>query len=135
MAMREMQEITAYHECGHAIMAMSAGFQVSEISCIPSELGLGFTRWQLPSSLTETQRVGAVLTYASGMAADYLHWESQPERNAAEVSDGVTDDQAKARDHLEALGQGYAFEAYVGFATRYLESPTWSAQEEQAFAS
>lgn len=41
MATREQLVITSFHEAGHAVMAMSAGFMVTELSCVTSADGQG----------------------------------------------------------------------------------------------
>lgn len=121
MAQREQIDITAYHEAGHAVMAMSVGFWVTEISCQASADGYGHTAWQMPLPMSEASRVGAVLTLASGMAADYLHWSSFPGKDEKEVSLGHFGDQSEASIHLVELGQGEAFDDYVSFAISHLK--------------
>ncbi len=125
--LREQIEITAYHEAGHAVMAMSVGFLVTEISSQTSADGFGYTAWQMPSTMSDVARVGAVLTLASGMSADYLHWSSLPDRDEDEVSRGHFGDQSEARTHLAALGQGDVFEDYISFALAHLRKvDVWS---------
>lgn len=127
MAQREQLEITAYHEAGHAVMAMSVGFLVTEISCHASANGFGHTAWQMPLPMSDASRVGAVLTLASGMAADYLHWSSLPDKKEDEVSLGHFGDQSEARSHLDALGQEEVFDDYLSFAMAHLQKvDVWS---------
>lgn len=124
---REQIEITAYHEAGHAVMAMSVGFLVTEISCHASVDGYGYTAWQMPSVMSDTARVGAVLTLASGMGADYLHWSSLPDKDESEILQGHFGDQSEARIHLAALKQGDVFEDYISFALMHLRKvDVWS---------
>lgn len=120
MAQRDQLEITSYHEAGHAVMAMATGLEVSEISCRESGSGLGHTAWGMPTPITDTTRAAAVLTYASGMAADYLHWKSQPEKDDQEFSEGHSGDRYEARIHLDALGQGDVFDYYLKLALSHL---------------
>lgn len=120
MTRREQIEITAHHEAGHAVMAMSVGFWVTEISCQASADGYGHTAWQMPLAMSDTSRVGAVLTLASGIAADNLHWSSLPDKDEEEVSLGHFGDQSEARIHLAALGQGEVFDDYLSLAMAHL---------------
>lgn len=120
MPKREQIEITAYHEAGHAVMAMSAGFKVTEISCQASEMGHGHTAWHIPLPMSNASRVGAVLTLASGMAADYLHWLSFADGDELEVSTGHFGDRSDARIHLDTLGQGDVFDDYLALAIAHL---------------
>lgn len=119
-AQREQIEITAYHEAGHAVMAMSVGFLVTEVSCRASDSGHGHTAWQMPLPMSNASRVGAVLTLASGMAADYLHWSSFADRDEQELSMGHSGDRSDASIHLAALGQGDVFEDYLSLAIVHL---------------
>lgn len=124
---REQIDITAYHEAGHAVMAMSVGFLVTEISCQASADGFGHTAWQSPLPMTDAARVGTVLTLASGMAADYLHWSSVPDKNEDENCLGHVSDQTEARSHLAALGQEEVFDDYLTFAIAHLRKvDVWS---------
>lgn len=120
MTQRDQLEITAYHEAGHAVMAMATGIVVTEISCQASDTGRGHTALGIPSPITSALRVAAVLTYASGMAADYLHWKSQPEKDDQEVSEGHSGDRYEASIHLAALGQGDVFDDYLKLALSHL---------------
>lgn len=120
MALREQIEVTAYHEAGHAVMALSTGFLVTEISCQASDSGYGHTAWKMPVPMTKASRVGAVLTLASGMAADYVHWSSLPHKDEQELSMGHGSDRSGARVHLDALGQGDVFDGYLGLAILHL---------------
>ena len=123
MAQRHQIEITAYHEAGHAVMAMSTGLLVTEISCLASDNGHGHTAWMMPLFMTDASRVGAVLTLASGMAADYLHWSSLVERDEQELSMGHAGDRSDARVHLAALGHGEVFDDYLSLAIDHLRKP------------
>ena len=121
MAQREQIEITAYHEAGHAVMAMSVGFPVTEVSCQASNSAYGHTAWQMPLPIASASRIGAVLTLAAGMAADYLHWKRLPHRDERELSQGHTGDRSDAREHLHALGQGDVFDSYLSLAINHLQ--------------
>lgn len=123
MGQRSQTEITAYHEAGHAVMAISTGFVVTEISCKASDDRYGHTAWLIPTEMTNAARVGAVLTLASGMAADYLHWTMGPERDDSELSKGHTGDRVHANIHLAELGQGQgdAFNDYLAISIDHLK--------------
>lgn len=120
---RPQSQIVAYHEAGHAVMAMALGFSVSEISCIATETSKGHTVWHPPSQMTEETRIGAVLVCAAGMAADYLNWKSVADRDQDEHSSGHNGDRRNAAIHLSELGQHDAFDIYVGLAIRLLKRP------------
>ncbi|MVT28881.1 hypothetical protein GO496_11520 [Acidovorax citrulli] len=124
---RPQSQIVAYHEAGHAVMAMALGFSVSEISCIATETSRGHTVWHPPSKMTQETRIGAVLVYAAGMAADYLNWKSEEGRDKNEFSLGHDGDRRNAAIHLAELGQHDAFDIYVAIAIRHLRTPEiWS---------
>lgn len=120
---RPQSQIVAYHEAGHAVMAMALGFSVSEISCIATETSKGHTVWHPPSQMTQEARIGAVLVCAAGMAADFVHWECQKDRDHDEHSLGHNGDRDNAFIHLSALGQHDAFNEYAMLAARYLRRP------------
>ncbi len=120
---RPQSQIVAYHEAGHAVMAMGLGFSVSEISCVATETSKGHTVWHPPSHMTPEARIGAVLVCAAGMAADFSHWESEKDRNQDEYSLGHNGDRDNALVHLSALGQHDAFNEYAVLAARYLSRP------------
>ncbi|XDF33155.1 hypothetical protein RBH89_13165 [Paracidovorax avenae] len=120
---RPQSQIVAYHEAGHAVMAMAVGFSVSEISCVATETSMGRTVWYPPPQMTQEARVGAVLVYAAGMAADYLNWESKIERDQDEHSLGHNGDRRDAASHLSELGQHDSFNHYVGIAMSHLRKP------------
>lgn len=121
MTQRSQLEITAYHEAGHAVMAMSCGFHVTEISIEVSENGQGHTAWQTPMSMAVAARVGIIMTLASGMAADYLHCKSLYGEDRQEALLGYKGDEQDANIHLSEIGQEWAFEYYVGLALRHLK--------------
>ncbi|GKS92615.1 hypothetical protein [Acidovorax sp. SUPP2539] len=121
MAQRKQIEITAYHEAGHAVMAMSAGFLVTEVSCQASNSGFGHTAWQMPLPMSDASRVGAVLTLASGMAADCLHWSSLADKDEQEQLMGHNGDRLDARIHLAALSQGEVFDDYLSYSIGHLK--------------
>lgn len=120
---RPQSQIVAYHEAGHAVMAMALGFSVSEISCIATETSKGHTVWHPPSQMTQEARIGAVLVCAAGMAADYLNWESEEGRDENENSLGHNGDRQNAAIHLSELGQHDAFDLYVAIAIHHLKTP------------
>lgn len=120
---RPQSQIVAYHEAGHAVMAMALGFSVSEISCIATENSMGHTVWHPPPQMTQEARIGAVLVCAAGMAADYLNWESEIEKDQDEHLSGYHGDRRNAAIHLSELGQHDGFDDYVGIAMRHLREP------------
>jgi ATP-dependent Zn protease len=69
-------EVTAYHEAGHAVMAMAVGLPVTHISIEPNDLSKGSVGWQKTAEFTDEEyRQRAILIQMSGMTADFIHWE------------------------------------------------------------
>lgn len=127
MATREQLVITSFHEAGHAVMAMSAGFMVTELSCVTSADGQGHVIWQPPQLTTNGSHVASVLAYTAGMAADFLHWKATAAHDGDELCIGAQDDQAKAQKHLITLGHQDFFEDYLAFSIGHLQKPdVWS---------
>lgn len=127
MTKREQLVITSYHEAGHAVMAMSTGFMVTELSCVASADGQGHVIWQPPQLTTNTLHVASVLAYAAGMAADFLHWKTLATHDNDELCMGAQDDQAKAQEHLIILGHQDFFEDYLALSIGHLQKPdVWS---------
>lgn len=118
--MREQPAITAYHEAGHAIMAMACGFTVNEMSNESSDVGHGYVSWSWTDPITDDKRKKIILVFAAGMAADFLHWKIVG-RDPDEASTGHNGDRQQAAEHLNNLNQDDFFDLYVSVALRLLK--------------
>ncbi|NKK70029.1 hypothetical protein GFM13_06415 [Rhizobium leguminosarum bv. viciae] len=116
---RDQPIITTYHEAGHAVMAMANGFTVTRITNVSSDVGQGHVIWQTPDPPTTASRIGSILVFASGMAADFIHWQ-QNGTDEHEVSLGHQDDRRQAGIHLRELGEDSQFDVYLGIAIHFL---------------
>lgn len=123
MIRRAQHVITSYHEAGHAVMAMSTGFIVTEISSVASADGQGHVIWQQSQPTTNASHVASVMTYAAGMAADYIHWNNLTTHNKSELCLGGQSDHANAQEHLIALGHQSVFEDYLCLSIMHLKKP------------
>ena len=70
MIFEEESVIVAYHEAGHAIMAIACGFKVTSLSANHTEIGRGFVGYQVPTPIDSTNAKRAALVSAAGLAAD-----------------------------------------------------------------
>ncbi len=135
--MRDQQMITAYHEAGHAVMAMSCGFHVGRISIRPNDSNLGHVAYGLPEELTPEIRRKDVLVCCAGLAADAIHsrlWSQENEVLDEADPMGYLEDQRRGRDHLPMIGGDETFEDYLALTMWYLRSPErWKIVEEIVF--
>lgn len=130
---RDQDTITAYHEAGHAIMAMSCGFRVNGLSIEPSDIGMGYVSWETPQNLTEHSRRCSVLVLASGMAADFIQWEKWGQGTPSDASLGHSDDRRQAYDHLRHLNESGHFDAYLALSLDFLKrEDVWNILDEVA---
>jgi hypothetical protein len=118
-SVRKPHEKIAYHEAGHAIMAMACGFVVTEMSAAPSDFGRGHVAWGIPDPPDDQMRRLAVLTLAAGMAADLIHWGANGSED--EVPEGYLNDRRQAGEHLAHVGEEGAFFAYAITAANFLK--------------
>lgn len=132
--MRTQEEITAYHEAGHAVMAMSCGFVVTRISIRPDVSSLGRTAYGIPGEMADEVRRKDVLVACGGLAADFIHFNVTHGSHDDEVALGHFGDQEKAHDHLSVLGESDHFNTYLAVTIRYLTTPErWRIVEEVAY--
>lgn len=117
---RDQYAITSYHEAGHVVMAMANGFRVTEMSSVANDERHGHVSWQVPITLLTTGRIGSVLVFAAGMAADFIHWEQSSFKDADELCMGHQDDRHQAEIHLRELGDDGRFDDYLAFAIWFL---------------
>ncbi len=125
---RNQTTITAYHEAGHAVVAMANGFTVTEIVNFSDARGRGYVSFQHPLHLSTIDRVRMVTVFAAGAAADYVHWSREctklgSSEDGDELCEGNIGDQRDAEEHLIALGDSGRFWDYVGVALAILKKP------------
>jgi hypothetical protein len=120
---RDRSTIVSFHEAGHCVMAMANGFRVTELSIIGGAEGRGHTEYLIPNIPSKAERMGMVLTSVAGMAADFVHWGSNPARDAGEIAWGHFGDQRSAMNDLLDLGDSDQFDVYLGYAIRFLKIP------------
>jgi cell division protease FtsH len=113
----------AYHEMGHALVAMSlAGVDpVHKVSIIPRGIGsLGYTI-QRPTEdrflMTRKELDNKLAVLLAGRAAEHLVFE--------EVSTGAADDLAKATDIARSMVTRYGMDERLGYATYEKEHPSF----------
>lgn len=115
---RDQSVIIAYHEAGHAVMAMANGFNVVRMSNLSGPNGMGYVHWQAPDPPTDLPRISTMLTLASGMSADFIHWDLTGEAN--EASQGHRNDREQAEVYLRELRHAGLFDIYATAAARFL---------------
>lgn len=125
---RNQTTITAYHEAGHAVIAMANGFAVTEIVNFSDVRGHGYVSFQHPPLLSTIDRVRMVTVYAAGAAADYVHWSREctklgSSEGGDELCEGNIGDQRDAEEHLIALGDSGRFWDYFAVALFLLKKP------------
>ncbi|WP_144428469.1 hypothetical protein [Azospirillum thiophilum] len=116
---REQTAIIAYHEAGHAVMAMANGFRVTRVACVANADSQGHTEYEVPNPPTMESHRGGALVAAAGLAADRLHAEKLGVAHK-EGSEGYFGDQDNASVHLHELGHDGQFPLYVAVARHFL---------------
>lgn len=132
---RKKQAITAYHEAGHAVLAMANGFAVTEISNDLHNPGQGYVRYLQPKNPSATDRIRLAVVCAAGSAADYMHWDLERRRLGLEGNDelceGDLGDQRDSEAHLLEIGDSGRFWDYVGVAMYLMKKPEiWNFIEQ-----
>lgn len=112
----------SFHEAGHAVMAMAFGFPVHAVSITESSATNGSAWIAIPLNPTKAEHVKLALVAASGFAAEAHFCHLGGLANAGFV--GQFGDQRRAESHLAELGHEGMFLAYVGWARKFLTSPT-----------
>ena len=119
---RNEREVIAFHEAGHATMAMALGYVVGEMSATPNEHGEGHVRlvaMTRPLSQEMEQRSRA-LFYLGGTAADFIHHTKWGQGSEDDVVKGVYDDHYKTRTILGEIDELDHFDAYVLMCSRFI---------------
>ncbi len=125
--------VTAHHEAGHAVMAMSCGHKVLSISVesAPFEGRLGRVETMCHSArLTIDWQLEALVCLA-GVSSEYLLWQAEG-RGEEVVGDAFIS--SHGRDHpaaigaLRQIGHGDLVQLYMGCAISLLNAPArWQA--------
>lgn len=115
-------ERTAYHEAGHAVMAMALGANVALIQI--KAAGDGTTLLTPLPNDSNLDRVGLALLAASGLAAESLYCD-EAGLTTQSGSIGHGKDQEMAGADLSALGHSGMFEEYVALAASILKAPAY----------
>jgi cell division protease FtsH len=117
------RRIVAYHEMGHALVALAqkGADPVHKVSIIPRGIGsLGYTI-QRPTEdrflMTQEELEAKLTVLLAGRAAERLVF--------AEMSTGAADDLAKATDIARSMVTRYGMDPKLGQATYAAERPTF----------
>jgi cell division protease FtsH len=117
------RRIVAYHEMGHALVALAqrGGDPVHKVSIIPRGIGsLGYTI-QRPTEdrflMTQQELEGKLTVLLAGRAAEHLEF--------GELSTGAADDLAKATEIARSMVTRYGMDPKLGHATYTTEHPTF----------
>ncbi len=117
------RRIVAYHEMGHALVAMclKGSDPVHKVSIIPRGIGsLGYTI-QRPTEdrflMTREELESKLAVLLAGRAAEELVFE--------EISTGAADDLAKATDIARSMVTRYGMDERLGHATYETERPSF----------
>jgi cell division protease FtsH len=117
------REVVAYHEMGHALVAMSLPSvdPVHKVSIIPRGIGsLGYTI-QRPTEdrflMTRDELEDKLTVLLAGRAAEQLKF--------GKLSTGASDDLAKATDIARSMVTRYGMDEHLGHATYDAERPTF----------
>jgi cell division protease FtsH len=126
------REVVAYHEMGHALVALGVGTteQVHKVSIIPRGIGaLGYTI-QRPTEdrylMTRRELENKIAVLLGGRAAEKVVF--------GEISTGAADDLAKATDIARDMVTRYGMVEELGYVTyeahqpRFLQTPSGITQ-------
>jgi hypothetical protein len=117
---RNLRGINAYHEAGHAVLALACGFSLISISIEEKEGRLGRVEFVMPSEpLTELEYRKLALIAMGGIAGDLLHWRMV--EGDEEAPEGYFSDFGKAKAHLRNIGEEEYIQSYIGAAALVLE--------------
>jgi hypothetical protein len=126
-------KIVAYHEAGHAVIAIACGFRVTSLSVNESEVGKGFVGYQIPEAVDAVIAKKATLVFAAGLAADFLLAGKTGKLRPNDEFLGHFNDQGMANDYIRQTGQAGSFDDYLAFAMWFLKQ-NWGVVEQVATA-
>lgn len=117
------KRIVAYHEMGHAIVAMALPDvdPIKKVSIVPRGLGaLGYTM-QMPTEdrylMTRTELMNRITVLLGGRAAEMLVFK--------EATTGAADDLQRATEMARAMVTRYGMEQEIGLAAFVVERPRY----------
>jgi hypothetical protein len=113
-------DIVAYHEAGHAIMAIACGFRLTELSVNPSDVGQGFVGYNPGAPLEDEVAQKAALVSASGVVADMLLSQRSGKPRPNEEFLGHFNDQENANRYIHLSGRPGRFDDYMVLSMKFL---------------
>lgn len=122
---RNPLEVVAYHEAGHAVMAMSFCFPVYSITIVPQDGFNGLVTWGAPALNGKDTIRKVVLVKMAGLGADYSHWQQSDilGKNEDDSIGGLQSDVDGAEDLLSSIGEDGFAPVYGTIASRLLSDP------------
>ena len=113
-------EIVAYHEAGHAVMAVACGFQLTQLSISRSDVGKGFVGYNVGAELEAEIAQKAALVSVSGLVADMLlsQRSGKPRPNGEFL--GHFNDQQNANRFLHLSRKPGQFDDYMVLSMKFL---------------
>ncbi|WP_143290055.1 hypothetical protein [Delftia sp. 60] len=117
------QKRAAYHEAGHAVMAMALRCYVGSVS-IKQDIDGGNTGVIPPQGSSKISQIQRVLLAAAGVGAEKAFFRGKDD-SFDNVIVGFAGDQGKAEVELVELGQSGAFVLYTEYASQILGSSNY----------
>lgn len=115
-------DIVAYHEAGHAIMAMACDFELTAISIDTEKVGEGFTGFNVRGVLAGDIARKAALVSVSGLAADMLFAKKTNKARLHEELSGHYNDQKNFHRYICLSGTTGGINDYIVVSMMFLES-------------
>ncbi|TJV70067.1 MAG: hypothetical protein E5X76_22760 [Mesorhizobium sp.] len=115
-------DIVAYHEAGHALMAIACGFQLTELSVDESDVGKGFVGYNPNATLEGDVAQKAALVSASGLAADMLLSQQSGKQRPNDEFLGHFNDQENANRYIALSGRSGRFDGYMAVSMWFLRA-------------
>ncbi|GLU25547.1 hypothetical protein [Brucella sp. NBRC 12950] len=122
---RDSREVVAYHEAGHAVMAMSFGFPVYSITIVPQDGFNGLVSWGAPPLNDKDTIRKVVFVKMAGLGADYSHRQESDifDKNDNEIIRGLQSDIKSSEDLLANIGERGFAKFYGTMAASLLSEP------------
>ncbi|MDX8498017.1 hypothetical protein RFM99_06260 [Mesorhizobium sp. VK4C] len=118
-------DIVAYHEAGHAVMAIACGFRLTELSINPSDVGRGFVGYVTGAALEGEIAQKAALVSVSGLVADMLLSQQSGKARPNDEFLGHFNDQENAHRYIRLCGQRGSIDDYMVLSMLFLRE-NWS---------